>query len=265
MRTTPINTDLFHIINNRRSIRKFLDKTVPDDVLEDILNAGIRAPFAAQLYSIIYTRNREKMRLKSGVYPSTSVFILFLLDFNKIEKIVQKRGYTYDFDDGMHLWLGLQDVTCVAENIILAAEAYGLGSVLLGAIPLHADRIKEEFKLPERVFPVVGLCLGYPDPSFETDIRPRYPLRYTAFKDVYHDPNDKEIEEMMKAMDEGYISQGYYIKQKAKIPFRDGRTDEIDYDKYSWSEHISRKLIQGILGEERLFDILERHGINVGN
>ena len=85
MNPNPINTDIFNIISNRRSIRKFLDKDVPDDVLEDILNAGIRAPFAAQLYSIIYTRNREKMRLKSGVYPSTSVFILFLLDFNKIE------------------------------------------------------------------------------------------------------------------------------------------------------------------------------------
>ena len=264
MSPNRIKTDIFDIIHNRRSIRKFLDKDVPDDVLEDILNAGIRAPFAAQLYSVIYTRNREKMRLKSGVYPSTSVFMLFLLDFNKIEKIVQKRNYNYDFDDGMLLWLGLQDVTCVAENMILAAESYGLGSVLLGAIPLHADRIKELFNLPNRVFPVVGLCLGYPDPSFETNIRPRYPLKFTAFEDVYHDPSDEEIDEMMKAMDEGYITQGYYIKQQAKIPFKDGRDDEIDYDKYSWSEHISRKLTQGIWSEEALFKILERHGINVG-
>ena len=264
MNPNPTNTDIIDIIHNRRSIRKFLDKDVPDDVLEDILNAGIRAPFAAQLYSVIYTRNREKMRLKSGVYPSTSVLLLFLLDFNKIEKIVQKRNYNYDFDDGMLLWLGLQDVTCVAENMTLAAEAYGLGSVLLGAIPLHADSIKELFNLPNRVFPVVGLCLGYPDPSFETNTRPRYPLKFTAFEDVYHDPSDEEINEMMKAMDEGYITQGYYIKQKAKIPFKDGRADEIDYDKYSWSEHISRKLTQGIWGEEALFKILERHGINVG-
>ena len=264
MNPNSMNTDIIDIINNRRSIRKFLNKNVPDDVLEDILKAGIRAPFAAQLYSMIYTRNREKMRLKSGIYPSTSVFILFLLDFNKIEKIVQKRKYEYDFDDGMLLWLGLQDVTCVAENIILAAEAYGLGSVLLGAIPLQADRIKAIYNLPNRVFPVVGLCLGYPDPSFETSTRPRYPLKFVAFEDAYHDPTDEEIEEMMKAMDEGYSTQGYYIKQRAKIPFRDGRIDEIDYDKYSWSEHISRKLIQGIWGEEALFKILERHGINVG-
>ena len=263
MKPNPINTDIFNIINNRRSIRKFLDKDIPDDVLKDILHAGIRAPFAAQLYSVIYTRNHDKMRLKSGVYPSTSVFVLFLLDFNKIEKIVKQRNYKYDYDDGMLLWLGLQDVTCVAENMILAAEAYGLGSVLLGAIPLQADLIKEMFNLPNRVFPTIGLCLGYPDPSFGTDTRPRYPLKFTAFKDTYNDPSDEDIEEMMKAMDEGYITQGYYIKQRAKIAFKDGRADEIDYDKYSWSEHISRKLIQGIWGEERLFEILERHGINV--
>ena len=87
----PPKTNIFDIIKNRRSIRKFLDKDVPDIILEDILKSGIRAPFAAQLYSIIFTRDREKMRLKSGVYPTTSVFMLFLLDFNKIEKIVKKR------------------------------------------------------------------------------------------------------------------------------------------------------------------------------
>jgi nitroreductase len=262
MNSEPIDTNIFNIINNRRSLRKFLDKEVPDEVLEDILNAGIRAPFAAQLCSVIYTSNREKMRLKS-VYPTTSVLMLFLLDFNKIEKIVQKRKYEYEYDDGMLLWLGLQDVTCVAENIILAAEAYGLGSVLLGTIPLQADRIKEMFNLPNRVFPVVGLCIGYPDPSFETNIRPRYPLKFTAFKDTYHDPSEEEVEEMMKSMDEGYITQGYYIKQNAKIPFKDSRADDIDYDRYSWSEHISRKITQGMWGDEKLIKILKRHGINI--
>ena len=40
MSTNPINVDIFSIIHNRRSIRKFSDKAIPDDVLKDILNAG---------------------------------------------------------------------------------------------------------------------------------------------------------------------------------------------------------------------------------
>ncbi len=257
----PIESNIFTIIHNRRSIRHFLNKPVTDETLEKILEAGIRAPFAAQLYSIIYTRDKEKMQIKSGVYSTTQVLMLFLLDFNKIQKIVIQRGYEYDYDDGMLLWLSVQDVALVCQNIILAAEAFGLGSVLLGTVPLNADRIKAIFNLPSRVFPMVGLCLGYPDPSVETDIRPRYPLKYVAFEDTYCDPNPTEIQEMMKAMDDGYLTQGYYIKQRAKIPFKNNRTDIIDYDRYSWSEHICRKITQGILRNESLFQIIKRHGI----
>jgi len=256
-------TDIFELIHNRRSIRKFTNEPISDEILKEILLAGIRAPFAVQLCSIIYTRDKEKMRIKCGVYPTTNILMIFLVDFYKLERIVKERGYTYNFDDGMLLLLGIQDASLVAENIILAAEAFGLGSVLLGTVPLHIDRIQEIFKIPKRVFPLVGLCLGYPDPDVLFEIRPRYPLKSIAFEDVYKEPTESELKEMMRAMDEGYITQGYYIKQKAKIPFKDNREDPYDYDKYSWTEHISRKVIQGIWGNSSVLTILKNHGINL--
>ncbi len=255
--------NIFEIINNRRSIRKFTEKPITDDVLEKILGAGIRAPFAAQLYSIVYTRDPEKMKkLKIGTYSSTQLLMIFFVDFRKIEMIINQRNYNYDYDDGMLLWLGLQDASLVAENLILASEAYGLGSVLLGTAPLQADLIAEVFNIPSRVFPVVGLCLGYPDTSFETDVRPRYPLKYTAFEDSYADLSEQEIQECMKSMDKGYITQGYYIKLQAKVPLKKGK-DPIGYDKYSWSEHQSRKYSQGSWKKEPLLAILKRHGFNL--
>ena len=256
-------TDIFEIIHNRRSIRKFTDEPISDEILARILSAGIRAPFAAQLCSIIYTRDKDKMRIKSGVYPSTNVLMIFLVDFYKLERIVTERGYSYNFDDGMLLLLGIQDVSLVAENIILSAEALNLGSVLLGTVPLHIDQIKEIYKIPKRVLPLVGLCLGYPDPKALFEIRPRYPLNSIAFEDVYKKPSNSELKEMMRAMDEGYITQGYYIKQNAKIPFSDNRKDPYDYDRYSWTEHISRKVIQGIWGDKTVLTILKDHGINL--
>ena len=66
----------------------------------------------------------------------------------------------------------------------------------------------------------------------------------------------------MKAMDEGYITQGYYIKQKAKIPLQEGE-DKIGWDKYSWSEHISRKITQGTWYKDSLLDILRKQGFNL--
>lgn len=258
-----IQKNIFEIINNRRSIRKFTDQPISDEVIKKILSLGIRAPFAAQFYSIVYTRDKEKMHnLKIGVYSSTQLLIIFFVDFLKIEKIVTKRNYLYDYDDGMLLWLGIQDTSLVVENVILAAEAFGLGSVLLGGTPLQADTISEIFSIPSRVFPVVGLCLGYPDLSEDTEIRPRYPLKYTTFEDSYVNHSEHDIIECMKVMDEGFLSQGYYAKLQAKIPLKQG-IDSIDYDHYSWSEHQSRKITQGKPRQGPLLTILRRHGINL--
>ncbi len=259
----PIYDNLFEVIQNRRSKRIFLEKSVPDDVLEAILNAGFRAPFAAQLCSLIYTRDRKKIKdlQPMGVYPTTQVLIFPLIDLNRHEQVMNQRGHSYNFDDTLALWLGLQDVSLVVANLTLAAEGYGLGSVLLGAAPIVADELVKMFNIPKRAFPVVGLCLGYPDPAEHTEIRPRYPLSFSAFEDKYHQPSNKELLEAMKVMDEGYLAQDYYIERQIKIPLLKGK-DSIDYDTYSWCEHISRKFISGGWSKGSLLDTLRKHGFN---
>jgi nitroreductase len=258
--------DIFDIIYQRRSIRKFLDKEIPDEVLTSIFEAGIRAPFAAQLYSIVYTKDPEKIKkYKTGAYPTTKVLMVFLVDFRKIEKIIEHKKYQYDFDDTMLLWLAIQDATLVAENLILAAEAHGLGSVLLGATPLAADKVSELFSIPkDRVFPIVGLCLGYPDPTENTQIRPRYPLEHVVFEDSYKELSEEDLQECMKQMDKGYLEQGYYKNMNAKIPLSEKiGEDTYNFDNYSWSEHIVRKVIQGGWKDETLLSIMRRYGFNL--
>ena len=90
---------LLEIINNRRSIREFLDKPVNDEVLTQILETGFRAPFAAQLCSVIYTRDREKM-LEAGIwtYPTAPVHLIYFIDLVRLEKIMTKRGHKYGHD-----------------------------------------------------------------------------------------------------------------------------------------------------------------------
>ncbi len=260
-----VESDIFKVMHQRRSIRKFTSKNISKEDFEKILKAGFRAPFAAQLCSLVYTSDKEKMKeIKGiGIYPTTKILMFFLVDLDRMEKIMKLRGHEYNTDDMMTLWLGIQDVTLVIENVILAADALGMGSVLLGVAPQRADILSEVFNIPKRVFPVVGLCLGYPDPNEETEIRPRYPLKHSAFEDSYRELDEAELKECMKEMDEGYITQGYYIKNKAKIPLPEGQKDDIDYDKYSWSEHISRKMIKWPGKREPLIDIIRRHGFRI--
>ncbi len=257
------SSEVFKIINKRRSIRSFLRREISGDVLLQVLEAGMRAPFAAQLCSVIYTRDKEKMKeLRIGAYPSTPVLLIFFIDLCRLEKIMSLRGHEYGYDDTMSLWLGIQDVSLVVENVTLAAEALGLGSVLLGIAPVRADTISEVFRVPKRVFPVVGMCLGYPDPSDETEIRPRFPLEFTAFEDVYLDHSEEDIKMCMKEMDEGFLAQGYYIKRRIKVPL-ENEEDKIGFERYSWSEHISRKFRRGRWKGESLLSILGRHGFNL--
>ncbi|MFW9793942.1 MAG: nitroreductase family protein [Candidatus Thorarchaeota archaeon] len=250
-------------INNRRSIREYLDKPVSDEVLKQILEAGFRAPFAAQLCSVVYTRSRERMK-EAGltVYPTAPVHMIFFIDFARLEKIMKHKGHEYGYDDMMAIWLGMQDVALMIENLVIAAESMGLGSVLYGIAPIRADSIANTFNVPKRVFPVVGLSLGYPNPAENTEIRPRFPLEMAAFEDKYRNHTDDDIKICMKKMDEGFLAQEYYIKSRTKVDLVD-KEDTIGFDKYSWSEHISRKFRSAFKRGDPLIEILRRHGFDL--
>lgn len=251
------------VIHNRRSIREFLDKPVTNEVLFKILESGFRAPFAAQLCSVIYTRSREKMKEAGiSVYPTAPVHMIFFIDFRRLEKIMTHRGHEYGYDDMMAIWLGMQDVVLSIQNLTIAAESLGLGSVLYGLTPLKADSIASVFKIPKRVFPVVGMSVGYPNPAENTEIRPRFPLEMSAFEDEYRDHTDEDIKICMKGMDEGFIAQGYYIKDRTKVELVD-KEDTIGFDKYCWSEHISRKFRSAYRHGDPLINILRRHGFDL--
>ncbi len=263
MISSPPSNIVLETIHKRRSIREYLDRPVSDEVLSQILEAGFRAPFAAQLCSVIYTRSQDKMKAAGiGVYPTAPVHMIFFIDFCRLEKIMKHRGHEYGYDDMMAIWLGMQDVVLMIENLTIAAESLGLGSVLYGLTPLRADSIAKVFNVPARVFPVVGMSVGYPDPAENTEIRPRFPLEMAAFEDEYRHHTDEDIKACMIKMDEGYLAQGYYIKSRTKVDLVD-KEDTIGFDRYSWSEHISRKFRSAFRRGEPLIDILRRHGFDL--
>ena len=142
-------------------------------------------------------------------------------------------------DDMGMVFLGIQDAAYAGQNIVLAAEEEGLGTCFLGAAPFRAAELIKLFKLPERVYPLVGLVLGYA--AERPPARPRIPLKCCLFWDEYRDLTADQVAAAMQVMDAGLIREGYYSKLNAKIPLADGGEDRIGYDEYGWSEHVSRK------------------------
>jgi nitroreductase len=138
------------------------------------------------------------------------------VDAHRFELIMEQRGWQIASNDLSLLMLGIQDAALMAENMVIAAESLGLGSCFLGGVPFEAEEIIRDFSLPPRVFPLVGLGMGFPANNPPT--RPRYPLEFSLFEDYYPELAPEAVREAMQVMDEGYLAQDYYRKANYIIP-----------------------------------------------
>jgi hypothetical protein len=84
------------------------------------------------------------------------------------------------------------------------------------------------------------------------------------FEDQYPEFNDEQIAEAMRVMDEGYLAQNYYSKDKIKIRLEKGRQETYTYDDYGWTEHISRKWGQWYESHAEILSQLEKCGLDMG-
>ena len=189
-------------IQNHRSIRKYKPDPVPDDLLKEILNAGIRASSSGnmQVYSIIVTQDRElRKRLyephrQQSMVLDAPVLLTFCADFHRMKSWLRLSEAPDGFDNFMSFMIGAIDAILVSQNVALAAESKGLGICYLGSTLANCDRIGSILRLPDNVVPVVGFTLGYPDE--EPDLRDRLPFDGLVHYETYHDYTDERIQEI---------------------------------------------------------------------
>ncbi len=240
---------------DHRSIRRFTDEDPTNEIVETVVRGGQQAPFASQTYSVLLSRRRERNPMKAPLSFTICV------DAHKFELIMERRGWKFHMNDLSFLLLSIQDAALMAENMVIAGRSLGLGSCLLGGASSRADKIAEEYQLPPRVFPLVGLVMGYP--AEDPPPRPRYPMGYTLFEDRYPDLDEEVVGEAMRAMDEGYMAQYYYSSRRAMIPLTGGREETFTFEEYSWTEHICRKLGQWSPDPKGLLEQLEKRGFHI--
>jgi FMN reductase (NADPH) len=239
---------------NHRSVRKYKKDKPTDEMIATIVQAGQQAPFASQLYSVLLTRKKAPF--------GAPLWFTICVDLYRLERFMKLRGWEVKTNDLSLLFFGIQDAAYMAQNMVVAGESLGLFSCFLGAAPYIADKIARDFNLPPRVFPLVQLVMGYPAEEFPP--RPRFPLSFTLFEDKYPEFTDEQVTEAMQVMDDGYLAQGYYARQRAKIRLEDGKKETYTYDNYSWTEHISRKWGQWYESPQELLEQLEKRGIKLG-
>lgn len=251
MKSNPvIETMLAH-----KSIRKYSAEMPSDDVVKTVVRAGQQAPFASQYYSVLLSRNRKRNPFNAPLLFTICV------DSYKFEQIMTERKWKIVTNDLTLLFFGIEDASLMAQNMVIAGRSLGLGSCFLGSAMFRAEKIADEYELPQRVFPLVQLAMGYP--SEDPPTRPRYPMEFALFEDKYPDLDKKLVTEAMKQMDEGYLAQDYYRKANAKISLSGERKEEFTYDNYSWTEHICRKWGQWYSDPEELLTQLGKRGFHI--
>jgi len=249
-----MDNPITQIMLNRKSIRRYKDETPSDEVITAIVRAGQQAPFAAQLGSVLLSRKKK--------HPFDAPLLFTIcVDTHRLELVMARRGWQMVTNDLSLLLFGIQDATLMAENMVIAAESYGLASCFLGSAPYRAEKIIEEYKLPRRVFPLVQLVMGYP--AEDPPPRPRYPVEFVLFEDEYPQFDEEAVSKAMAAMDEGYLAQDYYRKLDAQIPLELERAETFTYKNYSWTEHISRKWGQWYPAPDELLEQFEKCGFHI--
>jgi FMN reductase (NADPH) len=248
-----LSNPVIETLMNRRSVRRFSEKDPGQDVVETVVRAGQQAPFAAQMGSLILSRQR-----KTNPFHAPLLFTV-CADVHRLEKVIEKRGWKRVSGDGAILLFAIQDAAYMAQNMVIAAESLEMASCYLGSAPFAARQLVGAYALPPHVYPIVQLAMGYPEEDSKP--RPRYPISFTLFEERYPSFEERDLDEAMRVMDEGYLAQDYY--RDFRVPLEEGREETYTRETYSWTEHMGRKWGQWLKDPKEFHDGLSACGFDL--
>jgi FMN reductase [NAD(P)H] len=196
------------LLTNHRTYRQFdPNYQLPDEQLQGILAAARQAPswMNGQAYSIIVIDDpaiREQLVAWNPGNPhiaTSSVFLLFLADLNRTKKIADEKQTPYPIDEGLQpLLIATTDGSIALQSAAIAAESFGLGTVISGSVRKDSKAIAELLDLPEYVYPVAGLSIG--KPIVEMALKPRLPQEAVIHHNKYEDYSYQAIERYDQTM-----------------------------------------------------------------
>jgi nitroreductase len=213
--------DALEVMLNHKTIRKYLPKQVDDLLLNEMLEAGVRASTTGnmQLYSIIVTKDNAMKDQLSGCHfnqpmvKNAPVVLTFCADFNRFNQWCISRNAEPGYDNFLSFFTAAIDALLVAQNVCLAAENRGLGICYLGTTTYMAHKIIDILKLPVGVVPVTTVTIGYP--AEDPELTDRLPLQGVVHYETYKTYTSNQLDEIYQYK-ESLISNQNFIKENNK-------------------------------------------------
>ena len=245
------------LLKNHRSIRKYNSDAIEEEVLNEILECGIRASNTGnmQLYSIIVTKCVEKKVLLAPLHFNQSMvteaplLLTICIDLNRFSGWSKINDTETDFSNLLWLLSGTIDSSVLAQNICIAAENRGLGICYLGTTLYNTQEISKVLKLPKGVIPIATLTVGYPNEIPE--LTDRLPVNSIIHFEEYHDYTNDEISIMYRGK-EDLESSRKFVAENGKENLAQVYS-EVRY-KSTDNIYFSHKLIEMLINEGFKFD-----------
>jgi nitroreductase len=202
--------NLYDLMMKRRSARNFKDQEIPEHIIEELLDAANNAPSGGNIQPISIILVREAERRKElaemvGDQPwvkNAPLSMIFCIDFFRIKKWASMFDTDFKGENALsHFLIAYADLMCSAQNVVILAEDYGLGSVYIGTILDAIDKVRKYFTIPKHVLPMMVLSIGYPK-SVPKNV-PKLKRDVIAHREKYRELSDDEIK---KAFEDKYGS-----------------------------------------------------------
>lgn len=164
------------IIENRRSVREFAEKSIDKETLLRIVNAGMQAPcaYGRSGAEFLILTNPDDIKKAAEVNPNAkpaenAAALIITLYNSKDDK--KKNDW----------WV--EDMSAVTENILLKITEEDLGGVWLGIYPREdrSEYLKKAFGVPENVTPFSLIALGYPKTAMGEKERRSLPVYFGGY------------------------------------------------------------------------------------
>lgn len=235
---------IIELINSHTSVRKFKSIPLSENMLKTIVEAAQRASTSSNLqsYSVIVTtesKNLEKLAFISSNQEhvrTAPVFLTWCADLSRLQKVCQMRNYDLNAEFLEIFLIATIDAVLAAQNAALAAESLGLGICYIGGIRNNPEEVIKLLELPNLVFPITGMTIGWPEG--ESPSRPRLPLNSIMHREKY---DNTRYEESLLEYDQVMYETGIYNKRQIPAPNKNG-----EMENYGWLEHTARRVSQVI-------------------
>ncbi|HBK06368.1 MAG TPA: NADPH-dependent oxidoreductase [Acetobacteraceae bacterium] len=225
---------------DRRVTRRYTEQDVPDSLLDALLAAAQSAPAKSDLQQFSVVVMRDKPRIKQIAdwigtmdwIATAPVFLVWCGDMRRGQRLCAMHDMPHA-NNNMDTFLNTAvDCSLAMAQFMAAADAVGLGTCPISYVRSHIERVSPLLGLPNGVYPVAGLSVGWP--VFRRPVSMRLPPTVVVHRERY---DDSAMETEVAAYDQ---------RRAARDPIAAGSLKNNDVypprDGVGWSENVARQL-----------------------